>query len=275
MAETRTVSSRLRASFLHIKGIGTRTEERIWRAGVSCWDELARARPESVPFSPSRRELLLAAIRDSEQALERRDADFFTGNLPAAEAWRVFDEFREECAFLDIETDGGPMGYYGGSITMVGVCDVRGVHAFVRGFNLEDFPQFMRRFRLMVTYNGKTFDAPHIEAEFGGVLRHCGHIDLRYVCRKAGYAGGLKSVEEAMGIARPEEVRGLDGLDAVRLWLEWRQAGKVESLRRLILYNACDILTLEPILCRAANELMKSRRMPRLKTGLNCPKYLP
>jgi uncharacterized protein YprB with RNaseH-like and TPR domain len=53
-------------------------------------------------------------------------------------------------------------------------------------------------------YNGKTFDVPFIEKYFGIRMNHA-HIDLRYVLKSLGYAGGLKRCEKALGLDRGEE----------------------------------------------------------------------
>ena len=70
--------------------------------------------------------------------------------------------------------------------------------------------------------------------------------------------GGRKNIEKALGLSRPIDVRGLDGWDAVRLWRE----GRPSSLRRLLLYNAFDVLQLEPLLRCACNEWAGRLGMP-------------
>ena len=70
---------------------------------------------------------------------------------------------------------------------------------------------------------------------------------LRFVLRRLGLSGGLKVIERRMGLAREEGVDGLNGLDAVRLWAEYR-SGDRSALDRLIRYNTADIVNLEPLM---------------------------
>jgi hypothetical protein len=73
------------------------------------------------------------------------------------------------------------------------------------------------------------------------------HIDLCPALRRLGYRGGLKSIEEQLGIVRRPETQGLGGWDAVRLWHEWRR-GRREALDLLVAYNTEDIVNLEALL---------------------------
>ena len=51
-------------------------------------------------------------------------------------------------------------------ITCVGLSDGTTVEAFVRGDNLMDFPDAIRRFDMLVTYNGLCFDVPVLRRAF-------------------------------------------------------------------------------------------------------------
>jgi uncharacterized protein YprB with RNaseH-like and TPR domain len=69
------------------------------------------------------------------------------------------------------------------------------------------------------------------------------HFDLCYAARALGFNGGLKKLEATLGIERDEEVRGMDGYDAVRLWeLARREEG--EARRLLLAYNREDTVNL-------------------------------
>jgi len=80
------------------------------------------------------------------------------------------------------------------------------------------------------------------------------HIDLRFVLYRLGIAGGLKRIEAALGIGDRAGVEGIGGLDAVRLWQEYRR-GNRDALERLVRYNRADTVNLEPLLQRAVREL--------------------
>jgi len=53
------------------------------------------------------------------------------------------------------------------------------------------------------------------------------HIDLRFLLKKLGYAGGLKRIDKELGINRGADIDGIDGFEAVRLWNEYRWGNKI------------------------------------------------
>ncbi len=248
----------LRNTFLHVRGVGERTERRLWEAGVWDWDEFLR-HPRKAPAGERLRRGLAEEIDLSGRRLKAGDAGFFSRKLPARHAWRLYREFEDECAFLDVETD--PR-----ALTAVGVWMRGEMRFFVRGVNLDELPGVLDEARVLVTYNGKCFDLPVLRRELG--LRLDGaHIDLRYVLAPLGLRGGLKAVEGHLGLERSPEVEGLDGWDAVRLWHEHSPG----SLRQLLLYNAFDVLQLEPILRYACNAWLERLGMPAERFDLRAP----
>ncbi len=41
----------------------------------------------------------------------RHDISFFKKRMPGSELWRLYDDFRDNAVFLDIETNGGFRGF--------------------------------------------------------------------------------------------------------------------------------------------------------------------
>jgi len=68
-----------------------------------------------------------------------------------------------------------------------------------------------------------------------------------YPCRRVGLTGGLKAVEEALGVARSDEVDEVDGSEAVRLWHAYED-GDTAALERLVEYNRYDAENLRAVL---------------------------
>jgi uncharacterized protein YprB with RNaseH-like and TPR domain len=94
----------------------------------------------------------------------------------------------------------------------------------------------------VVTFWGHRFDLPVIARALGVNLReHFGSRDLADHCHRHGLYGGLKIVEQVLGIGR--QVGGIDGADAMRLWAEW-EAGCDASLATLLKYNEDDVVNL-------------------------------
>ena len=241
----------LRSTFLHLPGIGPVTEATLWREGVRDWSALSD-RLTSLGLSEPRSVRLAREIAASERALAEGDAAWFGFRLPAREHWRLHEEFRARTAFLDIETTG--LSPYGGIVTVVTVHGGGATRTFVAGDNLEELPAYVGRFPVLVTFNGTRFDVPFLEASFPGFVAPPVHIDLRFVLYRLGHAGGLKRIEERLGIGDRTGVEGVHGLDAVRLWQEYRR-GSAAALDRLVRYNRADTVNLVPLLDYAARTL--------------------
>jgi uncharacterized protein len=209
---------------------------------------------------PDRRAAIDRMLDDSEEALRRRDAEWFARRLPFVERWRLFPEFRELTAFLDIETTA--LTPQEGIVTVVGVHGGGTTRAFIAFDDLEELPAYLQKFRLIVTFNGALFDLPFLEARFPYIRFPPAHIDLRFLLRRLGITGGLKRIERELGLGDRAGVEGIAGLDAVRLWEEARR-GIPGSLTKLIEYNRADAVNLEPLLEFAVRE-MSRRLLPPL-----------
>ena len=125
----------------------------------------------------------------------------------------------------------------------------------MQGRNLEEFSNDILDYKLLVTWNGRCFDAPILRRELNIPLdtpggpgnRHAApmaHLDLLPVFRALGLRGGLKAVERLLGLDRGG-LTGVDGWDAVRLWRAYEYSGEARFLETLLAYNAADVLSLE------------------------------
>jgi len=230
-------------SFIHLPKIGPASERRLWRRGVTDWQDFL-AREDPVPgFSSMRWAELQQELAGSVDALTALDHAYFSRRLPPGEHWRTFERFRRRVAFLDIETTG--LGNWA-DVTVVGVYDGVNMRTYVRGDNLDELEDDLARFALLVTYNGATFDLPFLRRRFPAAEWDHLHIDLRYPLHRLGYRGGLKGIERALGCERDPDIAHLDGFDAVRLWQEHCR-GSDEALALLIRYNSADVENLEPL----------------------------
>jgi uncharacterized protein YprB with RNaseH-like and TPR domain len=123
-------------------------------------------------------------------------------------------------------------------------------------------PAYLRRFRLLSTFNGRLFDVPFLQYRFPQMTVPSVHIDLRFLLYRLGYAGGLKRIEQTLALGDRSGVEGIHGLDAVRLWEAYRR-GDTDSLARLVKYNRADTVNLEPLL-----EFAVGRLSDRLLPGI-------
>ena len=230
----------LENTFVHVPGIGPRTERSLWEQGVLTWGQaLECACP--VGFSAARWGASCELLEQSLRSLRRRDHRYFAGSLPSSEHWRAWGDFRDRVVYLDIETTG-----CSGSdrVTVVGLYDGSRTSTFVAGDNLDQLPEALENYAMLVTFNGASFDLPFLSRRFPDLRFRQLHLDLMHALRRLGLTGGLKAIERRVGIARDDDLAHLSGWDAVRLWNEYR-AGRQSSLETLIRYNTADIENLE------------------------------
>lgn len=238
-------------SFSHIKGITAEVEKLLWNSGVLSWDDF-----EKTSFSgltPARTKKIREGIPLSRRKLEEGDVDFFAKGLPNNRHWRLFPHFRDQTVYLDIETT-GLLGE-GAEITTIAMYDGQRIYHYVNGRNLDDFITDIARYKLIVTFNGKTFDIPFINNYFGVKLTQA-HIDLRYPLKNLGYSGGLKNIEKRMGIDRGD-IDGIDGMFAVYLWKDYKYFQNKNALDTLLAYNIEDVINLEILMTRTYNLMLR------------------
>jgi len=220
--------------------VGEQREGVLWRSGVETWQDFLDQKPQKW----SRFNRLSPWVEESIERLESRDAQFFYSNLPSSQRWRLYDAFRHDCAFLDIETTGLVNV---GVITVAGLFNGKELKTFIRGQNLKQFVSEIKRYSLVVTYGGSCFDIPFIKKEFNVADPCNAHIDLRYVLHRLGHTGGLKQNEGKFGLSREGPIAKMDGWLAPALWMEYKR-GRSEALEALIRYNAEDIVSLRTLM---------------------------
>ena len=219
----------LQNTFIHIQGIGAITEQRLWESGLRDWD--AFTDDISIPLSGKRKYLLQKGIEESRQHLYQNNPVYFSQCLPANQTWRFFPEFRNSTVYLDIETTG--LDRYFNDITTIALYDGESIQTYVQGQNLEDFIEDIQKYKVIVSYNGKSFDIPFIESFFKIRLNHA-QIDLRYVLYSLGFRGGLKGCERQLGMDRGD-LSDIDGFFAVLLWDEYQKTGDPKALETLVI----------------------------------------
>lgn len=150
-------------------------------------------------------------------------------------------------AYLDIETTG--LSPDASVITVIGIHMVDGEReqfAQLVGDNVtaQNLLAALRGVKIIYTYNGSRFDLPFIQVRLGvDLCRDFDHCDLMYDCWQRHLYGGLKRVEQMLGIRR--KLPEINGLEAVRLW--WRYVNDYDenALKTLCEYNREDAANLK------------------------------
>lgn len=229
-------------TFSHTDGISLETEKKMWDSGVLDWNDFLN-KSSTIDFLPSSKiEKLKNEIMFSKDRLESSDINYFKEKIKSNEHWRLAD--CGKICFVDIETTG--LSRWTDDMTMLGIYDGENARSYILGEDLEEAKEHLKQFDIIVTFNGKQFDLPFIEQKFNEKYDFI-HLDLRFLLKEFGLAGGLKKIERELGIVRSDEVADVDGREAVRLWRRY-QRGDEEALKILLKYNEEDIVNLKFLL---------------------------
>lgn len=249
----------LSATFQHIRGIGAKKESEYWGLGVVSWDDLElRHNPQlslftthvngkSGIFSPSRR------------ALKERNAEFFAKELSRQEHYRIALTFPSETLFLDIETTG--LSRYYDTVTVVGWSINGEYNSYIKGGDERLLRTALRKAKVIVTFNGTLFDLPFLRQEFPDLQIPVAHVDLRFLARRVGLAGGQKKIESLIGVKRPTYLENLAGETAPLLWYKALR-GDQDALSLLIAYNHADVEGMRLIFDFVVSRLLEKHAIP-------------
>ena len=244
----------IKESFIFLPKISERKERKIWQH-ASTWNEFLDKKeiPGIAQKLKHGYDKILVAARE---ALIADDASYFARLVHSADQWRLYAHFKDDAVFLDIET---ASNY--GNVTVVGLSDGRETKTLIAGSTLtkENLQEALKPYKLLVTFNGKSFDIPILQKYFNTQF-NMPHIDLKHVCFSAGITGGLKLIEKQLGIQRAEQVKDVQGSDADLLWRKWRATGNQDFLDLLVQYNAEDCINLKTVAERVIPQLWKDVR---------------
>lgn len=265
----------LSRTFVHIPGVGPSTEKALWKNGITSWQKFLSSSPK-VPLNLRSRTKIYRFVEKSHEALRKGDAAFFGEHLPRQEWWRLYPNFESKAVFLDIETTG--LSHYYDEITLVGLYDGKQVKTLLAGHNLEKLSDLLEPYDIVVTFNGTLFDIPFLKTKFPSLRLPPIHLDLRYLLKRLGLTGGLKQIEQTLGIKRSKAAKAVDGLMATVLWARYLR-GDLAALEQLVKYNAADITSLQSLVrfsCQQlAARLLNSGHHGSSLTPVEHPRSIP
>ena len=232
------------SSFIFLEKIGERLEQKIWKQGIHSWDKFLSAGGIS-GLSKPRKLYYDRKLLNARKALYNFDSSYFLDLLPQSEMWRLYDFFREDAIFLDIETTG--LSKINDDITVFGLYDGINTKTMIRGINMDfkSLEKELQKYKLVVTFNGASFDLPFIEKRYPGLLPRIPNFDVKSLTNKLGLTGGLKNIEKALGIKRSPIAGNLYGGDALTLWKMYRATHDDYYLNLLVEYNEYDVINLK------------------------------
>lgn len=237
----------IKNSFIFLEKVGKRKEKSIWSQGIKDWSSFLVNDVKGI--SREKKGYYNRKIKEAQQALYSDNPSYFIRKLPKVEMWRLYNYFKEDCCFLDIEID-----TYG-EVILVGVSNYYDTNFFVKGVNLEKdlIEKELLKYKLLITFNGSSFDLPKLKKL--GVEFNLAHIDLKPLCVNLGLKGGLKEVEKVLDLKRPSHLRG----NPIDLWKAFHASGDREYLDLLIEYNREDCENLKGVMEFVYKKLKKCR----------------
>ena len=225
-------------TFTFLPGIGSKKEKSIYKQGIRNWNSFLETKKVK-GISEERKSLMDEEIEKAKKELYGEKLSYFLKNLPKKENYKLYELFKDELVFLDIEVDSKR------NIIVVGLFDGFESKFLVKNVNLyrEILKKELEKYKLIVTFNGSSFDLPLIEKQFNLPLTFL-HIDLKHLCRKVGLTGSLKEIEFKLNLKRPTHLYGHPA-DA------WRTAHASQDdryIKAMLNYNEEDLINLKPIL---------------------------
>ena len=217
-------------------------------------------------------ETRLPHLRGLGEALREAlpDANVLAGLSPDADL--VAEARAEDLIFLDLETT----GLHRGIIVLLGFMTLGPgerpltvTQLFCRDYAEEapmlgEFLPRLRRQPILVTFNGRSFDAPFLESRlrFHGCFEplRFAHVDLLHLARRI-WRGRLpdfrlQTLERRLFGRR--RLADLPGSEVPRVWEDYATRGELRHLPGIWEHNLRDLATLAELLIRCARELPAS-----------------
>lgn len=229
-------------SFIFLEKVDKRLEQNIWNQGIKTWNDFLKAK-NIKGLSKKRKMYYDRKLLEARKQLYNFNSNYFIGKLALSETWRLFDFFKDDAVYLDIEVDGINSN---NDITVVGLFDGINTKIMVKDINLDIsyLKKELEKYKLIITYNGAVFDLPFIKKRYS-ILPNIPNFDLKTACNRVNLNGGLKDVESSLGIKRKRIISKFRGGDALTLWKMYRATGDKYYLNLLVEYNEEDVVNLK------------------------------
>lgn len=244
-------------SFIFLEGVKRGIESSLWQQGIGSWDAfLAKGRIKGL--SAQRKSYFDRKLLEARRALYNLDSCYFKSILPASEYYRLYDFFKEDAVFLDIETTG--LDHRRNDITVIGLFDGISTKTMIKNINLDHnlLRNELKNYKLIVTFNGSSFDVPFINKKYPDLLPDVPNFDVKVAASRIGLNGGLKEIERKLNISRGDLVNRFCGGDAVTLWKMYKATGDEHYLNLLVEYNEEDIVNLKKVAEHCVSQLKNS-----------------
>ena len=155
--ETHHDASMIEHTFQILPSVGAKKEMNIWESGILSWDDFLSS--DSIPcVKPALKDKGDSVLMQATELLDDGDTRLLGDMVPKGEHWRMFDRFKDDAAYLDIETDGLSRDSL---VTVVTVHRGRkGTYTLTEGIDLspETLSEALDGAKMLVSFNGSCFD---------------------------------------------------------------------------------------------------------------------
>jgi uncharacterized protein len=240
-------------TFQAFKGISNAKEKKLWADGIESWKNFVK-QDKIKGLSHERKKTIDYKIMECMKKLHERDDRYFVSILPLKLHYRYYPMIRDELLFLDIESYGYNRMH---EITIIGLGNTEYVK-LIRADRTDssEIRRIISECKGIVTYNGRSYDLPILKKRYGIDFSGKFIIDLRHMMRELGYVGGLKKIEEEMGIKRKLSHKIMNG-DPINLWKAYKATGESHFIELLAEYVEADVSSLPIMLDYAYNKISK------------------
>ena len=241
-------------TFLLLERVSKNLEKSFWSQGINDWDDFLNK--ETIKgISKARKLYYDRKLMEARKELYSLNSSYFKETLPSAEYYRLYDFFKEDAIFLDIETTG--LDFRNNDITVIGLFNGVETKTMIKGINFDpnELRKELLKYKLIVTFNGGSFDIPFINKLYPDMLPNIPNFDVKIIANRIGLKGGLKEIEKNLGIRRNEIIENFYGGDALTLWKMYRATGDDYYLKLLIEYNEEDIINLKKVAEHCVNKI--------------------
>ena len=218
----------LQNSFIQLPGIGAKKEMSLWKSGILNWKDLISENKYNYDERDKNNPNI--SIETCIERFAQRDATYFYQILPPSQSWRLLKNSKmlaytlisrptEEIITMDF-------------ITTIATYDGNNIRYYINGQNLDEFINDVSNYKILITYNGKSFDIPLHRKLFQYRTKPCSNR-LKVHIEKFRYKGGLKSCEKQLGLSR-SGLEGVDGYFAIHLWNDYYYNTNQKALETLL-----------------------------------------
>ena len=253
-----------RSSFYFFHGLDFNSESKLWESGIHRWNDFLASenistilKDDTLDIERVKSQIVELDSDISKHGIRSILSDDVLLRCTEDEMWRFYADFSSSVAYVDIETTGlSPIDSY---ITVIAMYAEGKSQYYVKGKGIEKFLDDIKKYPIIVTYNGTQFDIPFIEKEFNVQISAI-QIDLRYVLSKLGYKGGLKKCEKKLNCMNRTDLQDVDGRVAIYLWDYYKKKHHLSALETLVFYNLVDTISLECLMVKAYNLNLKKQK---------------